>query len=234
MGLVLAHSSHDPAQLTSLSEYVTRMTESQETIYYLTGPTIETVRHSPQAEAFLDKGYEVLFFADPVDEIWLRHAPEFEGKRWQSVGRGTVAVGSDAERKAAEAKLREQSQNHESLLKAIHEHLKDIVKEVRLTNRLTSSPACLVGEQDDLPPQIVEMLRRAGQDVPDVKRVLELNPDHPVTRRLLERFEHDHDQSTVGEFATLLHGQAVLAEGGQLRDPAEFSKQLASLMERAI
>jgi molecular chaperone HtpG len=234
LGLVLTYSSHDPAQLTSLEEYVTRMPEQQKSIYYLTGPTIETVRHSPQTEAFLAKGYEVLFFADPVDEIWLRHAPDFEGKRWQSVGRGAAAMGTDEERQAAEAKLQEQARDHASLLKAMYEQLKEQVKEVRLTNRLTSSPACLVGEQDDLPPQLLEMLRRAGQDVPEVKRVLELNPDHPVTQRLFERFERDHDAEAVGDYAALLYGQAVLSEGGQLKDPAEFSRRLASLMERAI
>ncbi len=114
------------------------------------------------------------------------------------------------------------------------ELLENDVKEVRITNRLTSSPACLVGEVHDLPPQMIEVLRQAGRDVPNVKRILELNPKHPIVRKLLERFQHDEHDTIVRDYAELIYGQAILAEGGQPSNPASFSRRLAEVMEQGL
>jgi molecular chaperone HtpG len=234
LDLMLCHTTRADDELTTLDEYVTRAPESQDTIYYLTGSTPAVARRSPQLEVFLERGYEVLLFTDPVDEIWLQNPPAYQGKQWQSVGRGSVTLGSEGDRKEDEDQLNTKAADYEDLTKLFRELLEDDIKEVRITNRLTSSPACLVGEVHDLPPQFVEMLRQAGQDVPKVKRILELNPDHPIVQRLLERFQRDKHDATVRDYAGLIYGQALLAEGGQLSDPGAFSGKLAELMEKGL
>ena len=210
------------------------MKEGQDAIYYLTGPSLDVVQKSPLLEAFRAQGYEVLFFTDSVDEVWLEHAPQYQDHGWKSVSKGTLDLGSDEEQKATEEALREQAAEHESLLAALQQSLDDHVKEIRLSSRLTSSASCLVGDVQDLSPQIAEMLRRAGQEVPPNKRILELNPSHPILTKLQERFDADKSDPVVGEYANLLYGQAVLAEGGQLEDPADFAKRVAELMVRGL
>jgi molecular chaperone HtpG len=231
---MLCHTTRDDAEVTTLDEYVTRLTESQDAIYYLTSPTLDAARRSPQLEVFLEKGYEVLLFTDPVDEIWLQNPPDYKGKRWISVGRGTVDLGTSDERKSAEDALKSETKDYEGLTALFRELLEDDIKEVRITNRLTSSPACLVGEVHDLPPQMIEVLRQAGQDVPKVKRILELNPKHAIVRKLLERFQQDKHDAVVRDYADLIYGQALLAEGSQPTNPAAFSARLAEVMEKGL
>jgi len=232
--LMLCHTTRDDAEVTTLDEYITRIPESQDAIYYLTGPTTEAVRGSPHLEVFLEKGYEVLLFTDRVDDIWLQDPPEYKNKRWTSAGRGSVELGSEEERKAADEELQSTRTDFSDLMSLFQELLENDVKEVRITNRLTSSPACLVGEVHDLPPQMIEVLRQAGRDVPNVKRILELNPKHPIVRKLLERFQHDEHDTIVRDYAELIYGQAILAEGGQPSNPASFSKRLAEVMEQGL
>ncbi len=233
LDLVLTPSSTTD-ETTDLAGYVGRMKEGQDAIYYLTGPSIDVVEQSPLLEAFRAQGYEVLFFADPVDEVWLEQAPAYQDHGWKSISRGALDLGSDEEQKAAEEALREQGAKHESLLAALQKSLEDHVKEIRLSSRLTSSASCLVGDAQDLSPQIAEMLRRAGQEIPPTTRVLELNPSHPILTKLQERFDADESDPVVGEYANLLYGQAVLSEGGQIDDPAEFGKRVAELMVRGL
>jgi len=232
--LVLAPSTHAPAGPTSLGEYVSRMKEGQEAIYYMTGPSPAAVERSPHLEAFRERGYEVLFFTDPVDELWLRLPREFEGKKLVSAGTGDVAPGSEAERRQAEERRREGEETFKDLLAVLRAALQDDVKDVRLSARLTSSPACLVGEAHDLSPHIAELLRRTGQDVPKVKRILELNPQHPLLPKLQALVERDRNDPVLRQYAELLYGQAILAEGGQLPDPAAFGARVAELMLRAV
>ena len=232
--LMLCHTTRDDAEVTTLDEYITRIPESQDAIYYLTGPTTEAVRRSPHLEVFLEKGYEVLLFTDRVDDIWLQDPPEYKNKRWTSVGRGSVELGSEEERKTADEELQSRTTDFSDLMSLFQELLENDIKEVRITNRLTSSPACLVGEVHDLPPQMIEVLRQAGQDVPKVKRILELNPKHPIVRKLLERFQHDEHDAIVRDYAELIYGQAILAEGGQPSNPASFSRRLAEVMEQGL
>jgi len=234
LDLMLVASSDDPDRLTSLEEYINRMRDGQDIIYYMTGPSLSAVRSSPQAEVFLEKGYEVLFFTDPVDEVWLQHAPEYQEKKWKSVGRGDVSLGSEDDRKKAEEDLKHKTETHKDLLSALHKHLEADVKEIRLTNRLTTSAACLVSDEHDIAAPIAEMLRRAGQDVPVVKQTLELNPQHSIVQKLQERFAKDAGDPVINDYATLLYGQAILAEGGQLSDPAAFSKLVADLMAKGL
>jgi molecular chaperone HtpG len=234
LDLMLCHTTRDDAEVTTLDEYVTRLTESQDTIYYLAGPTLDAARRSPQLEVFLDKGYEVLLFTDPVDEIWLQNPPLYREKRWVSASRGTVDLGTSDERKSADDALKSEAADFAALTALFRELLEDDIKEVRITNRLTSSPACLVGEVHDLPPQMIEVMRQAGQDVPKIKRILELNPKHAIVQKLLERFRQDKHDTVVRDYADLIYGQALLAEGSQPTNPAAFSARLAEVMEKGL
>jgi molecular chaperone HtpG len=228
--LVLASSTHAPGELTSLGSYVSRMKEGQDAIYYMTAPTESAAERSPHLESFRARGFEVLFFTDPVDELWLRVGREFQGKKLLSVARADAAAGSEEDQKRAEEARKEQEEGLRGLLDALRARLQDHVKDVRLSSRLTESPACLVGDAGDLSPHLRELFRRAGQEAPPAKRVLELNPEHSITARLRELHAHDKADPRLGLYADLLYGQALLAEGTPLPDPAAFSRRLAELM----
>ena len=232
--LVLAPSSHGTAVPTSLGEYAARMKEGQPAIYYMTGPSLAAVEQSPHLEAVRAKGYEVLFFTDPLDELWLRIPREIEGKPLVSAAKGEVTPASEDERKQAEDERREQEEGFKDLLLVLRAKLQDHVKDVRLSSRLTSSAACLVGEEGDLSARMAEMFRRTGQEVPVAKRVLELNPTHPLLPKLQVIVARDRTDPALAEYAELLYGQAILAEGGQLPDPAAFSKRIADLLLRVV
>jgi len=214
----------------SLGDYVGRMKEGQPAVYYLTAVSREAAERSPHLEAFRARGYEVLLFLDPIDELWLRMRREFEGKTLTSVAQGTVELGTAEDAKKDESAREETNERFKDLLLALRAALQDDIKDVRLSERLTSSPACLVGEAGDLSPHLEELLRRSGREVPKAKRVLELNPTHPLVTRL-QAFHAAHPaDERFRRFAELLHGQAVLAEGGTLSDPAAFSRRLAELL----
>ncbi len=193
VSLLLFPSSHDLEKLTTLKDYVERMPETQREIYYLTGESRHVVEHSPHLEAFKAKGYEVLYLVEPVDELVVQSLTEFEGKKLQSVGKGTVQLGSEEEKEQAEKELQEQSEGYSSLLELLQQKLDDQVKEVRLSTRLTDSPVCLVGAEHDYSPQLERLLRQGQVDTPTQRRIMELNPTHPVLAKLQERFELDKD-----------------------------------------
>jgi molecular chaperone HtpG len=209
------------------------MKEGQPAIYYLTAPSRTAAERSPHLEAFRARGYEVLFFLDPIDELWLRPRREFEGKPLTSVAQGAVDLGPAPDAEQAAAAREETGERFRDLLLALRAALQDEVKDVRLSERLTSSPACLVGDAGDLGPHLEELLRRSGREVPKGKRVLELNPGHPLVTGL-QAFHAAHPaDERFRRYAELLHGQAVLAEGGTLPDPAAFSRRLAELLVEA-
>ena len=230
--LVLAASTDGPA-LTSLGEYVGRMKSGQPAIYYLTAASREAADRSPHLEAVRARGYEVLFFLDPIDELWLRMRREFEGKPLASVSQGGVDLGSGADGTKEGSVPEEIGERFKALLLALRVALQDEIKDVRLSARLTSSPACLVGEPGDLSAHIEDLLRRSGRDVPQAKRVLEVNPSHPLLMRLVAFHAAHPDDERFRCYAELLHGQAILAEGGTLSDPAAFSRRLAELLVEA-
>jgi molecular chaperone HtpG len=212
---------------TTLAAYVERMPEGQEEIYFMTGETRAQVENSPHMEAFKAKGYEVLLLTDPVDEIWVDAVPEYDGKKLQSIARGSVDL-------AAEPASQEQSGEFAPLLTWLGETLTGEVKEVRLSTRLTTSPACLVSDADDITPTLEKMYRAMGQQVPPVKRILELNPEHPLVTGLRTAHEQRADDPNLPETAELLYGTALLAEGGDLADPARFAKLLADRLARTV
>jgi len=235
LDLVYAASTHSETGLTSLADYVDRMGDGQEVIYYMTGPSREVLAGSPHLEAFADKGLEVLLFSDPVDEVWLEQMPpEYQGKKFQSIGRGEIDLSSSEDEEKEGEGREEEAEAYKDLIQCIRNAVQGDVKEVRLSNRLKQSPSCLVVDEGDLSPQLEAMLRQAGQEVPERKPILELNPDHAIMKKLQEIFEADGTDPRLSEYAELLFGQAVLAGGGQLHDPAAFTRKLSGLMEKAL
>ncbi|MAI80951.1 MAG: molecular chaperone HtpG [Deltaproteobacteria bacterium] len=233
LDLVYSASTRDDSKLTALDDYVERMPEDQEAIYYMTGTSRDVLASSPHLEAFKEKGVEVLLLTDPVDEVWLQQMPpEYKEKRFQSVGKGEIDLQDESEKDEAETK--EEEEAFKDLIQAIGSAVQNEVKEVRLSSRLKQSPSCLVLEDGDLSPQLEAMLRQAGQEVPDHKPILELNPNHAIMKKLQGLFEANGTDPRISNYASLLFGQAVLAEGGQLTDPAAFTQKLSELMAEAI
>jgi molecular chaperone HtpG len=223
-------STKDPEGLTTLAEYVGRMKEGQEAIYFMTGESRAMVEHSPHMEAFSAKGFEVLLLTDPVDEMWVETVREYDGRRLQSIAKGEVdlAAGEEA------ADEPRQKEEYAALLTWLAEQLGEQVKEVRLSHRLTTSPACLVSDANDITPTLERMYRAMGQDGPRTRRILELNPDHPLVTGLRAAHERQADDPALPETAELLYGTALLAEGGELTDPARFARLLADRLARTL
>jgi len=220
-GLLRFASTHADEGV-SFADYVSRMKEGQEAIYYITAETLAAARNSPQLEIFRKKGIEVLLLTDRVDEWMLSHLYEFDGKPLQSVAKGAVDLGKlqdEEEKKKAE----EAAAAIKPLLERLKETLKDKAKDVRVTTRLVDSPACLVGEEGDISGHLARLLKQAGQKTPEVKPILEINPEHALVKRLerTDRFE---------DLAHILFDQALLAEGGQLDDPAAYVRRVNALL----
>ncbi|GGM24181.1 molecular chaperone HtpG [Micromonospora yangpuensis] len=227
-------STHDPAELTTLAGYVERMKDGQSDIYYATGESRTMIENSPHMEAFRAKGYEVLILTDPVDEVWVEQVGQVDGKALRSIAKGQVDLDSEEEKKEAEAEREQRGKEYAALLTWLTEHLKEQVKEVRLSSRLTTSPACVVGDAFDMTPTLEKMYRAMGQEVPTVKRILELNPTHPLVTGLRKAHEQGGDEPALTETAELLYGMALLAEGGELTDPARFTRLLADRLARTL
>src|SRR5678815_1630701 len=189
---------------------------------------------SPLLEAFTDKGYEVLLFADPIDELWLERAPRFKDKPLKSIGRGEIKLGTEDDRKKAADALEDKKREYNDLLACFRVHLQEDVKEVRLSSRLTSSPVCLVSDEHDLTPRMQKMLEQLGQKPPKIKPILELNPDHALLPKLHALFAANKADPRLALYAEILLGQAHLADSGQLPDPAAFSQALADVMLHGV
>ncbi|MFC6016649.1 molecular chaperone HtpG [Plantactinospora solaniradicis] len=227
-------STRDPEELTTLAQYVERMKEGQTEIYYSTGESRSTIENSPHLEAFRAKGYEVLLLTDPVDEMWVQSVQDYDGKRFQSIAKGQVDLDTDEEKANAGPEREQQEKDFAELLSWMAGQLGENVKEVRLSSRLTTSPACIVGDAHDMTPTLEKMYRAMGQEMPTVKRILELNPTHPLVTGLREAHGQRKEDVAVAETAELLYGMALLAEGGELSDPARFTRLLADRLARTL
>ncbi len=218
------HNSDDTQNVT-LDDYVGRMKEGQKYIYYITADSYNAARHSPHLEIFRKKGIEVLLLFDRVDEWLVSALTEFDGKPLKSIAKGELDLGDleDAEEKKQQKKV---AKEFKDLLKRVSKALGDRVKEVRLTHRLTDSPACLVSDLYDMGTHLERILKEAGQEVGGSKPILELNPDHPLVLRLRE----EPSGKRFDDWVEVLFDQAVLAEGGQLDDPATFVARLNALL----
>ncbi|WP_369160916.1 molecular chaperone HtpG [Streptomyces sp. R02] len=226
-------STREDDGTVTLAQYVERMPEDQDDIYYVTGESRETIVNSPHMEAFRERGIEVLLLTDPVDEVWVDAVGEFQGKRLRSVAKGEIDLDA-REDDRSEDEQKQQAEAYAGLLGWMRERLDDDVKEVRLSTRLTRSPACLVADADDLTPALENMYRAMGQEVPRSKRVLELNPDHALVKGLNEAYGEREDRAELADTAELLYTLAVVAEGGRPKDPSRFVQLTADRLERTL
>ena len=228
--LLFESSKSKPGEYISLKEYTDRMLPEQKNIYFLTGDSRSTIENSPHLEVFKKKDVEVLFMTEPVDEFILPGFGEYSDKSLKSIAQGDIDLGTEEEKKIAEEQKKEVTGKYKNLIKKIEESLKDDVKEVRLSDRLTDSPSCLVTDEGDINPQMERIFAAMNQPVPEVKRILEINPDHPVIEKMNQIFETDKKDSRVTDFSELLHNQALLTEGVAVKDPVRFSKLISDLM----
>ncbi|MFE2279833.1 molecular chaperone HtpG [Streptomyces sp. NPDC059454] len=226
-------TTHGDGGTATLKQYVERMPDGQDDIWFVTGESREHIDGSPHMEAFRERGIEVLLLTDPVDEMWVDAVGEYEGKRLRSIAKGEVDLGA-REDDRSEGEREQQAEEYAGLLDWMRERLDEDVKEVRLSTRLTVSPACLVADASDLTPALENMYRAMGQEVPRTKRVLELNPDHALVKGLNEAYGEREDRSDLTDTAELLYSLAVLAEGGRPKDPARFVRLMADRLERTL
>jgi molecular chaperone HtpG len=210
-------------QTVSLDDYLGRMQEGQDKIYYIAADTHAAAKSSPHLEIFRKKGIEVLLLSDRVDEWLTTHLMEYDGKKLQSVAKGQLDLGDD---EASEKALEEKAKSAEKLLKRMKKSLDERVEDVRVTNRLTDSPACIVLNEQDMAMHMQRILKEAGHEMPVTKPILEINPDHPIVKQL----DGEKSKKKFDDWSAILFDQALLAEGGQLDDPAGFVAKLNKML----
>ncbi|MCW9013255.1 MAG: molecular chaperone HtpG [Gammaproteobacteria bacterium] len=222
-------STHTDSEVqnVSLDDYISRMKDSQEIIYFITAENFAAAKNSPHLEVFRRKGIEVLLMSDRVDEWLVEHLRDYEGKKLQSVAKGDLDLGAieDEEDKKAQEKA---EGDFKDVIESVKECLADKAKEVRITHRLTDSPSCLVLDQNDMGLQMQQIMQAAGQAMPVTKPILELNPEHPLVKQLKDM----SDKEALENWSNILFDQAMLAEGGRLDDPAAFVKRLNQMLQK--
>ena len=218
-------TSHTDAedQNVSLDDYIGRMAEGQDKIYYIAADTHAAAKSSPHLEIFRKKGIEVLLLSDRVDEWLTSHLMEYDGKKLQSVAKGELDLGDD---EASEKELEKKAKSAEKLLKRMKKSLEEKVEDVRVTNRLTDSPACIVLNEQDMAMHMQRILKEAGHEMPNSRPILEINPDHPIVKKL----DAEKAKKKFDDWSAILFDQALLAEGGQLEDPAGFVAKLNKML----
>ncbi len=231
---LLLYSSTNGDELTTLKDYLDRMPLEQKDIYYITGEDRKTLEASPHLEMFKDKGFEVLLMVDPVDEWVIQGLSEYKGKNLKSVAKGDVDLQSDEEKKENEEKIKQVSEEFAELLNFIKTTLDGKVAEVRISQRLTGSPVCLVAGEHDMSASMERILKAANQPVPPSQRVLEINPDHELLTRMRELHKNQNESDDLKEFAELLYDQALLTEGSKVISPELFCSRLTKLMLKAV
>jgi molecular chaperone HtpG len=214
----------------SLRQYAERMPATQKAIYYITAENETTAAASPHLEAFRARDLEVLYFADPVDEWLLPRLEEYDGKKLRPVHRGDVDLDTGDEKKQREERRDQAERDLRGLLDFLRAHLQDDIASVRLSDRLTESACCLVAPDDGLEPHMEKMLRAMNQDVPKIKRILEVNPGHPAVRAMAGMLEKDKKDPALKDYAELLYDQALIGVGAPPRDAARFTRLVSSLM----
>jgi molecular chaperone HtpG len=223
--LLFESTKKSPGDHTTLKDYVDNMPKDQEDIYFIVGTSRDEVAKSPYLEAFKEKGYEVLIMLDEIDDVIMGGLQEYKGKKIKSASKGDVELdkSSGSDRKEAEKKFKE-------LIELIKHQLKDEVKDVRLSGRLKDTACCLVGEEGDMDPQMEKLLKSMGQKIPENKRVLEINPAHPLFEAMKSVFDKEPESMMLDEYIRLLYDQALLLEGSKPKDPAAFASAVTRLM----
>ena len=218
-------SSDTPDQTVSLADYVSRMKEAQDKIYYITAESYAAAKSSPHLEIFRKKDIEVLLLSDRVDEWVTSNLPEFDGKKLVSVAKGDLDLGklNDGDEKSDE---KQDGDDNADLVKRVKEALSGRVKDVRVSNRLVDSPSCLIADENEMSMNLSRMLKAAGQEVPNTAPILEINKDHPIVRKMAS----ESDDERFSDWSSIIFDQAMLADGGTLNDPAAFVGRLNKLI----
>ncbi len=231
---LLLYSSTNGDELTTLKDYLERMPEEQKDIYFITGEDRQTLIASPHLEMFKNKGFEVLLMTDPVDEWVIQGLSEYKGKNLKSVTKGDVDLQSEDEKKENEEQVKQVSEEFSKLLDYIKTSLDGKVAEVRISQRLTGSPVCLVAGEHDMSASMERILKAANQPVPPSQRVLEINADHELLTRMRELYQSQGESDDLKEYAELLYDQALLTEGSKVISPELFCSRLTKLMLKAV
>ena len=212
-------------QNVSLTDYIGRMKVDQEVIYYITADSLMAAKNSPHLEIFKKKGIEVILLGDRVDEWMIASLPEFSSKKLQSIAKGDLDLGKLEDKKEKDKKKKIED-NAKNLVEKIKESLGDKVAEVKVTHRLTDSPACLVVGENDISGNLERILKAAGQNTPDIKPILEINPEHVLIKKL----DGYQGKKEFDDYSSVIFDQALLSEGGQLEDPVSFIKKINHLL----
>ncbi len=232
--LLFPSTRTDKDELVSLKDYVGRMAEGQDAIYYLTGEHLESMTHAPHLEAFRAREIEVLLLADPIDDWVVQGLNEYEGKSLKPVDRANLeGLGSSEEREKAKAEIDEAAKKYAALLERVKESLKDEVADVRLSPRLKETTSCLVRDEHALNPHMERLFRSMNPDMPESKRILELNPSHPLLDRMQSMLGDESAADRLGEYIDLVYDQALLGEGAPVRNPQRFASLVSRLMVAA-
>ena len=221
-------------EFVTLDEYIEKMGEGQDKIYYLTGDARDSLADSPHLEAFKKEGIEVLLLTDSVDEVWISAVQNYSEKQFVSAAESGLEIGSEESRKAAEEEKKKTEKEMATFISWLQTKLEDNVKEVKVSTRLVDSPACLVADPGDMSANMERLMRAMGQEVPVTKRILEINTDHPLVSHLAKRYEADKDSDELGATAGMLYQLSVLSEGGELEDPSGFAKKVAQVLGQSL
>ena len=232
--LILFESTEDPVKLTTMPEYYRRMKEDQEEIYCIASESRVIAENSPQIEILKQKNYEVLFLLNPVDEVMIQYIPEYRGKKVKIIGKGAIEIGSKEERERKKHQIEEKSKEMKGFLKYIEEKLANHIKEVRLSSNLVSSPCCLTGGEFDLSPSLEKYLSKEHPLLTPSKRILELNPEHSIVKKLYEKYKAGIDEKGLNDAIELLLDYALLSEGVLPKNPQKFNRMFTELLEKAL
>ena len=227
--LMFETMKNEPEKLVSLAEYCKAMPEKQKEIYYITGENRTALENSPHLELIREKGYDVLFMIDPIDEWVVQSLTKYNDKQLKAVGKGEIELDEETKKKS-EKKTKKAEKEHKSLIVALKKSLGDKVKDVRFSQRLTDSACCLVSDVYDPTPNMERIFKAMNQNMPQTKRILELNPDHPLINALQSLYDKSKKDPRLTEYADMLYDQALLAEGSPIPDPLAFSKRISELM----
>jgi molecular chaperone HtpG len=231
--MLFESTSTEAGSFVSLKDYVERMPEGQKEIYFITGSSRETLEQSPHLEMFRAKSFEVLFLTDPVDEWVVQSMTEYNEKALKAVDRGDISLDSEEEQEEKEKKREEAKKEFSDLISLISDRLKDKIKEVRFSNRLTDSACCLVADDYGMNANMERIMKAMNQAVPESKRILELNPDHAILKAMATIHQKDNSAPALTDYADLLYDQALLTEGSTIKDPLRFTKLVSDLMVKA-
>jgi len=232
--LLLFESSNDPAKLSTLKEYVERMKPEQSEIFYLTGESRKVIENSPHLEAPRQRSYEVLFLTEPVDELLVQSLYEFEGHKLKSVTKGKVHLGTEEEQKSQEEQIKKKETEYSAFLHASQKKLDQYIKQIRLSTRLVASPACLVTEEHEYSPHLERLLQKGKGAGAKQRRIMELNPEHPLIGRLYERFKTNPEDSAVSDSMEILFDLALLSEGSEVADPVRLNLLTMELLQKVV